>query len=122
MLEYGARPLGKREEATVRRLLSRDFAGVEELRDQVARTCVAGPWVSGSAYIQLAVADQVVRSPFADGPTPGEAWAYDASWEPAGTLLLWVDNGYLSALEYGWVTADVPAELPPVERLRWHDR
>ncbi len=31
-----------------------------------------------------------------------------------GGLLLYVDGGRLSALEYWWVTEDEPAELPPL--------
>lgn len=114
--------MSEREEATVRWLLSRDFVGADELRAQVPNARVVGPWGPGSASVDLAVAGEIPRSQLADGPTPGEAWAYDASGQPLGTVLLWVTGGCLSALEYGWVTDDVPAELPPVETLRWHDR
>jgi hypothetical protein len=33
-------------------------------------------------------------------------------------LLVWVDDGYISGLEYGWVTDQPPADLPPLGLLR----
>jgi hypothetical protein len=35
-----------------------------------------------------------------------------------GELLVWVEAGHLSALEYAWVTYDMPAALPPVDWIR----
>ena len=32
-------------------------------------------------------------------------------------MLLWVDDGYISALEYAWVTDDPPAELPQIDQI-----
>ena len=53
----------------------------------------------------------VPASPFVSGHVPGCAWVRDMGGEPVGTLLVWVDRGYLSALEYGWVTDEAPTEL-----------
>jgi hypothetical protein len=31
---------------------------------------------------------------------------------------VWVKDGYLSSLEYSWVTHDMPTEYPTVDQLR----
>src|SRR5437764_14195728 len=45
-------------------------------------------------------------------------WGSDSSGRPTGFLILWVKDGYLSALEHAWVTEEMPQEFPSVERLR----
>ena len=57
------------------------------------------------------------RSAFERGPVPGSAWVFGADGSPIGTMLLWVDDGYISALEYAWVTDDPPAELPQIDQI-----
>ncbi|HEY1487704.1 MAG TPA: hypothetical protein VGF84_16470 [Micromonosporaceae bacterium] len=34
-----------------------------------------------------------------------------------GGLLLYVDDGRLSAIEYWWVTEEMPGEFPPAETI-----
>jgi hypothetical protein len=53
-----------------------------------------------------------------DGPTPVEAWAYGSDAEVVGTLLVWVEDGRLSALEFGWVTDEMPTSLPSLDAVR----
>ena len=113
------RQLTKREAAIIRWLLSRTFDGVEALRVQVACARVAQQWGPNDPSIDLVVDEDVVAADLADGPTPGVAWAYDASGEPIATVLLWIEGGYLSALEIGTVTDDQTSELPPAISLRW---
>ena len=35
-----------------------------------------------------------------------------------GTLLVWVHEGYVSALEYGWVTDQPPITLPAATQVQ----
>ena len=57
-----------------------------------------------------------VASP--DGPLPVRAFAYDDDGTLLGELLVWVSNGYLSAIEYAWYTDLAPSELPAPSQLR----
>jgi hypothetical protein len=38
--------------------------------------------------------------------------------EPLGEIVVWVTAGYLSDLEFAWVTDDIPAAIPSPERIR----
>jgi hypothetical protein len=49
---------------------------------------------------------------------PGQAWAYDEREAPLGSLIVWVDGGYLDALEFAWVTDRVPDHLPTAGQVR----
>ncbi|WP_225446707.1 hypothetical protein [Streptacidiphilus sp. PB12-B1b] len=35
-----------------------------------------------------------------------------------GELLVWIEDGVLAALEYAWITDEMPAALSAVERIR----
>jgi hypothetical protein len=102
--------------AVVKRLIEdQSFGGRGELLAQVPFVRVVGGPVT---CLALEVDRSAVpASPFVSGHVPGCAWVRDMDWEPMGTLLVWVDRGYLSALEYGWVTDEAPTELPTVEQI-----
>lgn len=99
-------------------LLRRDFQGVEALRDQVPLTTALRAWSPGSASLDLTVERSAQRAPSHDGPVPGQVWSIGPSGKVLGTVLLWVKDGYLSAIEYGWVTDAAPTTLPHVNSLR----
>jgi hypothetical protein len=104
------RPLSDRERDILDLLLSVDFSGAEELRQQAA---------SVSAEREGMVID-LIASP--DDPratvvkrTPVEAVVDGHGYD--GGLLLFVDDGQLSALEYWWVTEDRPDVMPPLTAI-----
>src|SRR5690349_6926002 len=99
-------------------LAAEHYEGQRELLAQVDHVRVVGGPVT---MLELAVDPSVTRSSLADGPVPGSAWAINAAGDPLGTLVVWVADGYLSALEYGWVTDDAPNELPPIREVRTSD-
>jgi hypothetical protein len=109
-------------DAAVRTLVKRliedqMFDGREELLAQVPFLSVIDGPVTDLA---LKVDPRAVPpSTFVSGPVPGCAWVHDANGQPVGTLLVWVDRGYISTLEYGWITDQPPTELPTVEQLRY---
>jgi hypothetical protein len=96
-------------------LLSRDFPGQLELLVQLGTLRVVG---GPATFNELEVAGGTRPAPLPDGPVPGTAWVEDPDGRPVGTLVAWISSGYLSALEYAWVTDDPPTALPRVERIR----
>lgn len=101
------RQLSERERDILDLLLSVDFPGVMELRQQAA---------FASAEREGMIIDLIVN---AEAPratvvrrTPVEAVVDGDGYD--GGLLLFVDDGRLSALEYWWVTEEPPDVMPPL--------
>lgn len=89
----------------------------EALRAQIPFIKVVGGVPNLPTYLHL----EVMGAPPAacpDGVLPGDAVVQSADGEPTGFLMLWVKNGYLSFVEHPWVTDEMPAEFPLVDRLR----
>lgn len=61
---------------------------------------------------ELAVPPSCAAAPIPDGALPVRAVAYDDEGTPLGELLVWLTDGYLSAIEYAWYTDTAPTELP----------
>ena len=105
------RPLTPRERSVLDLVLTADFPGAAELRVQVRTARVTGRCACGCPTIDLAVDD---AAPVAgiDSRVAVEVDVAD------GGLIVFVDEGRLSGLEY-WSAADEPpAEFPPPERIR----
>ncbi|MBO0514191.1 hypothetical protein [Streptomyces beijiangensis] len=50
---------------------------------------------------------------------PVDAHVLDQAGEYVGELLVWTDRGAtLAALEYAWVTDEMPTSLPPVGQVK----
>ncbi|MEV4057415.1 hypothetical protein AB0J55_39955 [Amycolatopsis sp. NPDC049688] len=106
------RPLTATERTTLDTLLAKDFPGAAELRAQAATARVTGRCGCGCPSINLQVDRTLPVAAVADDPVAIEADA------PGGGLIVFVDDGRLSCLEY-WTTADEPpAEFPPPGRIR----
>jgi hypothetical protein len=112
-----ARPLTDEERRVLEHVLSLDFEGAVELRAQLERTEVAGTWSPGSPSLHLRVRRPAPPAPLVDRLVPVRAVVDDATGSPVGELLVWLDDGYLNALEYAWVTDEMPGALPPLERI-----
>ena len=104
------RLLSDRERDILDLLLSVDFPGAVELRQQA---------VSVSAEREGMIIDLVVsaESPRATvvNRTPVQAVVDGDGYD--GGVLLFVDDGRLSALEYGWVTQERPDVMPPLTAI-----
>ena len=97
-------------------LAAHGFEGDEALLRQVPALSIVGGPVT---MIELAVDRSLVeRSTFGSGPTPGNSKVLTPEGEPVGSLLVWIEDGYISCLEYGWVTDETPTELPPPTWVR----
>jgi len=67
---------------------------------------------------ELTIPPSQVSAPIPNGPLPVRAVAYDEDGTLLGELLVWVSDGYLSAIEYAWYTDSAPTELPAPSQLR----
>jgi hypothetical protein len=92
-----------------------DFPGSDELLRQVRSVSVVGGPVT---MLALRVSEATPASAFADGPVPLSATVSDAAGAAIGELLLWVESGYLSTLEFAWWTDDPPDQLPGLDHVR----
>jgi hypothetical protein len=68
-------------------------------------------------FIDLAVPHSAPRSGADDGPLPGRTLVHDQAGQVLGEVMLWIRDGYLSALEFAWYTDDPPTEWPSPEQL-----
>ena len=111
------RALTEHERCVLGFLLSADMAGVAALRQQVEAAAVVGRCACGCPSIDLQVAEGSPRSALPNGLFPSEAVASPVSDEPPGNIILFLQDGCLSYLEYVYYSDDVPLAWPAVERL-----
>ncbi|WP_326836025.1 hypothetical protein VSH64_14070 [Amycolatopsis rhabdoformis] len=111
------RPLTTRERATLDLLLSPDFPGAEELRSQVSSAVVVGRCDCGCPTIdfQVDAAAPPARVPWRLAPS--ELETLPTGGEPPDQVMLFVEDGRLSCLEY--VAFDQrPAQWPDPRSMR----
>jgi hypothetical protein len=100
-------------------VLSADFAGAPALRSQLERTEVVARWAPESVSVDLRVREPVRHAAMASELVPVDAHVHDSSGAYVGELLVWTDEGAtLAALEYAWVTDEMPTSLPAVDHVR----
>ena len=68
-------------------------------------------------FLDLRVPSTVARTHASDGPLPGRAIVRDAAGDLVGEILVWMKDGYLSALEFAWVTDEPPTTWPSPEHI-----
>ncbi|REH39260.1 hypothetical protein BCF44_113115 [Kutzneria buriramensis] len=95
-------------------VLSADFDGVHELREQARSAVVVGRCKCGCPSIALEVSDDAPAARLASRLVPSEGDILD---EPRGQIILFLDDGRLSYLEYVWF-GDRPSEWPDPSRVR----
>ncbi|MFF0544112.1 hypothetical protein ACWEVD_03660 [Nocardia thailandica] len=111
------RALTVREAEVITTLLSRTVSGSGYL-DQIPFTRVVATWGPGSPSVDLEVLPEAVRvSPAKDGILANGAVTAPGG-APIGELILWVEGGALSAIEYGWYTDERPVSLPETDRIQ----
>ncbi|MDQ3725034.1 MAG: hypothetical protein M3335_03930 [Actinomycetota bacterium] len=113
-----SRRLKPEETAVIRVLLDHaDFAGRDELLEQVPGARVVGRCGCGCATVELAVD----RAPAEDAPPypiPNQATVLDEDGNPIGGVLLFVKDGCLAELEV-YSFEDEPIRVfPGTDRLR----
>ncbi|MCU1480704.1 MAG: hypothetical protein JWQ19_1490 [Subtercola sp.] len=112
------RPLEPGEMALLRAITRGDWPGAEEVRGQIESARHAGWWFEGSQSFSLVVDPDCPLIPLPSdliGPTHHRVYEDD---EVSGGVLLWVNDGRLTSLEYYWFTPEMPSRLPEPAQLR----
>jgi hypothetical protein len=116
------RPLSADERAVVELILANEFRGAVEMRAQVDLVRVVAEWGADSASVDLLVLEGAPRSPVVSGVVPVGATVVDESGSLFGEILLWVTDGYLSAIEYAWYGDESPTAFPDVALITTEGR
>jgi hypothetical protein len=113
------RDLTETEARTVRALLALEFPGVVELRAQLSHARVVGRCDCGCPTVDLLVSEAAPRSPVETrarlAPVEGLV-AADEEGLP-GEIILFVDDGRLSSLEYVSYSLQRPSQWPSLDQL-----
>jgi hypothetical protein len=112
-MEFDPRPLTRDERLVLDALLSADFDGVAEPREQAMGATVEGRCKCGCPSIDLIVGADAPHSAFPGRLSPVEGRIAPVGSEPPGDIILFLDGGRLSYLEYVYYQDDVPNSWPP---------
>jgi hypothetical protein len=106
------RTLLANERAALDALLACDFDGAPELRRQAATVMADGIGLIINLVVDSSIPGAPVRS-----RAPVEAPVYADDGVLRNGLILFVDEGRLSGLEYWWTTDEMPGSFPPPARI-----
>lgn len=111
----GKRPLSDRERQVAAHVLrGAQLQGIDELLAQLPTAMVTG---GTATVLDLEVSPTTSRSNFDDGPLPIDTTVTGQGGEMLGEILIWVTKGYLSGLEFAWVSDEAPAEWPSADQV-----
>jgi len=113
------RSLSEAERLILDALLAPDFPGAAELRAQLTRVQVVGKCDCGCPTVDLAVPPDVYPSPIktTNRLAPVKGRVTPVAGEPPGDIILFVDDGRLSCLEYVSYDDPSPTGWPPLDRV-----
>ncbi|MEU3692828.1 hypothetical protein [Streptomyces narbonensis] len=117
-LSIDPRPLNADERAVLEHILSVEFVGASQLRNQLDRTEMTAVWGPDSVSVDLRVREPCEHAALRAELVPVEAHVHDPSGAYVGEILVWTDRGAtLAALEFD----EMPASLPAIVdgRLSW---
>lgn len=110
------RSLAASERSILDLMLSMDFDGVEALRRQSPTVLVSGRCDCGCPTIDLMTSSDVERSRIADGTSPVGGWVDHGEGHAPGDLILFLDEGRLSSLEYVYYD-EIPGDWADINRV-----
>jgi len=112
-----ARPLSDRERAVAQRILDATrTSDVDRLKNQLSVATVEA--ASNPTFLDLTIPRTVPHAKIEDGPLSVQALIRGTDAQQVeGEIILWVQDGYLSALELAWYTDEPPVEWPSTDRL-----
>jgi hypothetical protein len=117
MVDQGFTPLGQRHAQVAWAVLDAlpDEPDARRLRSQLATAHIVGGLPT---FLELSVDPASPGASYPDGRLPVTAIVTGIGGQPIGEILVWVNNGHLTGLEYAWVTDDPPDEWPSPDRVR----
>jgi hypothetical protein len=110
------RPLTGSERSILELMLSMDFEGAEALRRQSLTAVVTGRCDCGCPTIDVTTSLDLERSRIADPTSPAEGWVDHGEENAPGELILFLDEGRLSSLEYVHYD-EIPSDWPDINRV-----
>ncbi|MFE7741706.1 hypothetical protein [Nocardia sp. NPDC057455] len=105
------------ETSVVTKLLSSGGACAAEYLAQVPYSQVVATWGIGSPSVDLAVRPGAVHASGSPDGIFASGTVTDRNGSPIGEVILWVENGWLSGIEYAWFTDERPRALPEPGRI-----
>ncbi|WP_171050344.1 hypothetical protein [Nocardia cyriacigeorgica] len=112
------RALTDLEVGVVRMLLSSGVPGASEYLTQVPCARVVATWGVGSPSVDLAVEPGAAPASVSTDGIVASGDVSDQDGKPVGEVILWVEGGWLSGIEYAWYTDERPHSLPDPSRIR----
>ncbi|MFJ9323922.1 hypothetical protein [Streptomyces globisporus] len=114
-LPIDPRSLNAAERTVLEHILSAEFDGASQLRSQLDRTEVTAVWEPDSVSVDVQVREPCEHAALPTELVPVDAHVHEPSGACVGEILVWTDRGAtLAALEFAWVTAEMPTSLPTV--------
>ena len=95
-----------------------DRVAQERLLDQVQILKVTE---RRAMHTELCVSSETLAVALPDGPLDIRATAFDSNGSPTGFVSVWLSEGRLSMMSFGWVTDDMPDDFPPARTLMMDD-
>ncbi|WP_309139097.1 hypothetical protein [Nocardia cyriacigeorgica] len=78
---------------------------------------VVATWGVGSPSVDLAVAPGAAPASVSMDGISASAAVSDRNGTPVGEVIVWVEGGWLSGIEYAWYTDERPDLLPDPSRI-----
>jgi hypothetical protein len=103
------------EQAVLRRAL--EASSSPQARDLAAQIPAVRVVVGPSTFLDLEADRSARRASFDQRRSSLKARSVSPDATLEGFVVVWVDDGYLSGLEFGWVTDDVPTGMPSAENV-----
>jgi hypothetical protein len=113
------RPLNEAEHQVLDALLANEFPGAPELREQVPHVMVVEQCDCGCPTVNLYVPEGIPSSPVKTRSrlAPVEGHVIPIGEEPIGDIILFVDEGKMTSLEYVSYVDPAPTEWPDLGRI-----
>lgn len=121
--EWPPRPLTSEERDVLELLLSADFEGAADLRVQAKSAMSVGGCACPCPSVDMLVTDPDAKPvPMPSRVVPAELRIEANEDGIPGDVILFVDDGRLSYLEYVYYTDEAPTAWPPISQLSLETR
>lgn len=118
-MSSNGRTLTDSEYEVLRAILQASPVDDDVLLAQLSHARRTSSWgAQNSPSFEMEVVDSLPPSRLPDGPLPVRAEVHDSQGEYTGELIVWITSGFVSALEYAWITDSVPQSLPDLASIQ----